>query len=309
MVLTWPRITLVTATLNRGPWLQRMLASVARQEYPNLEFFVLDGGSQDDTCEQLRAAGKLVSRWVSQPDSGQAEALNRGFSWASGELVGWLNSDDILLPGSLEALGRTYLREGRPSLIVADVQLEDLVSKQKWLLRQRNISLQTFCEPWRHAVTWAQPGTYFRRQLMEETGPLRTDMHYLFDWEWMCRALARTDPVFLRQAVAAFRYHPDSKTSGFTCGWEADKRGLLQLHAPADLRQRPRLLQAAIELSLAQDCWACHWQARRQGWGYFQQALRLDWRVLGWRRTWLSALKALMPSALQRWQRAILQGY
>lgn len=285
-----------------------MLQSVADQGYPDLEFLVLDGGSQDGTCQLLREAGGLITRWVSGPDLGQSDALNQGLSWATGDLIGWLNSDDVLLPGALRALGETYRALPSP-LILADVEMRDLRTSRCWRIHQHNVTLQTFRQPWRYPVTWAQPGTYFSRPLLIRTGPLCTDMHHLFDWEWMCRALKWAEPRYLSHAVAAFHYHEESKTSILSAGWVEDRSRILELHAPDSVRSQPDLLRACLQLSLAQDCWACHWRERRQGWRYLLQSVQSDWRVLGWPRTWLAALKSLMPFELQHSLRAFLQGY
>lgn len=244
----------------------------------------------------------------SRPDGGQAHALNQGISWASGDLVGWLNSDDVLLPGALHGLGRAFAEKPAP-LVLANVWMRDLPRGLDWELRQRNVSLRTFREPWRYPVTWAQPGTFFTRELFQQSGPLREDMHHLFDWEWMCRALQFAEPVYLDQAVAAFHYHQESKTSALSEGWILDKRHIIELHAPAALRRHDGLLDACLELALAQDCWACHWGDRRQGWRHFSRALASNLRILGWPKTWLAALKALGPGWLQHQMRRWLKGY
>ena len=306
--MAWPRITLITATLDRGGWLKTMLQSVAAQNYPNLEFFVLDGGSCDETCQQLKDRGSLVTAWVSRPDGGQAHALNEGISWATGDLVGWLNSDDVLLPGALQALGRAYA-EHRCPLILANVLMRDLPRQLSWELRQRNVSLKTFREPWRYPVTWAQPGTFFTPALLQQAGPLLEDMHHLFDWEWMCRALQFATPHYLNRAVAAFHYHDNSKTSAPSQGWMQDKRRIVELHAPPAVRRRAGLLRACCELSLAQDCWACHWEANRLGWTHFWRALTCNPQILRWPRTWVAAGKALLPIPLRQQLRSRLKGY
>ena len=305
----WPRITLITPTLNRAPWLGRALQSVAEQRYPNLEYLVVDGGSQDETVDLVRSHGQLVSRFLSRGDSGQAEALNDGLRMSQGDLLGWLNSDDILLPGALRALGDFYRRNPQADLILGNVRKVDLRTKRSWLLRQLNVHQSSFLEPWRYPVTWAQPGTYFSRSLFQKVGFFRQDMPCLFDWEWMCRALPLADPLYLDFALVEFRYHKESKTSQSSTQWRQDKARIFLEHAPEWLRLRPRLLKACTELALAQDHWACHWDEMARGWEHLFRSVSLDPRVLLWPRTWLSAFKSLLPVAAQHQLRAWRAGY
>src|SRR5262249_32605979 len=106
----YPRITLVTPSLNQGAFIGETIESVAAQEYPDLEYLVMDGGSVDGTHE-IVARHAIVSGFVSEADRGQAHAINKGFAKATGELLGWLNADDLLEPGTLRRIADAYRRE------------------------------------------------------------------------------------------------------------------------------------------------------------------------------------------------------
>lgn len=304
----WPRITLITATLNRSCTLEETIRSVLGQDYPNLEYFIMDGGSRDGTALLLDRYRAYITACISEPDGGQASALNKALQWASGDLIGWINSDDILLPDALHRLA-TAFRQRRVELLLANVINEDLERGGKWEVRQRNVHRRTMTSPWKNAVTWHQPGTFFTRRLLERTGPLREDFHNLFDWEWMCRALQHTDPSYLDIPVAAFRIHRDAKTSRLGESWMREKRALLCDHACERDRRESNLFEACLDLSLAQDCWALQVRQRREGWRYFLQALSRDWRILSYHRTWVTALKSLLPLPIQAQVRSFLKGH
>src|ERR1700712_2068910 len=104
-----PKISLVTATLNRASFLEETIRSVLDQNYPNLEYIVVDGGSTDGSVEIIREYAARLKWWVSEKDRGQSHALNKGFAKATGRILTWLNSDDRLAPGSLYTIGQTFL--------------------------------------------------------------------------------------------------------------------------------------------------------------------------------------------------------
>src|SRR5579862_8824120 len=106
----WPRITVVTPSFQQGRFLEETIRSVLGQGYPNLDYIVIDGGSTDQSVEIIQKYAAQLSYWVSEPDHGQANAVNKGFQRSTGEILGWLNSDDLLLPGALFTIGRAFAR-------------------------------------------------------------------------------------------------------------------------------------------------------------------------------------------------------
>ena len=106
--MSLPRITIVTPSFNQGQYLEQTLRSVLDQGYPNLEYIVVDGGSTDDSVDILNRYADRLAWWVSEKDAGQSDAINKGFARASGDVYGYINSDDFLYPGALEAVGKAY---------------------------------------------------------------------------------------------------------------------------------------------------------------------------------------------------------
>src|SRR5262249_42300420 len=122
----WPSMTVVTPSFNQGRFIAETIESVLGQGYPRLEFIVIDGGSTDNTVEILKSYGDRL-RWVSEPDDGQADAVNKGVALGSGEIVGWLNSDDTYAPGALQTIGRTFSTRSDLAVVYGDADhvLED----------------------------------------------------------------------------------------------------------------------------------------------------------------------------------------
>ncbi len=205
-----PRITVITPTLNQGTFLEATLRSVLLQGYPNLEYIVIDGGSTDQSLEILHRYSQHLSYWVSERDCGQAHAINKGLARSSGEVLGWLNSDDLLLPGSLLRIGRALAQH--PEWMVVTGLRRVIDSGGAWhrnwvrhLPTPRN--LRTYCSV-------AQETVYWRRSVYAWLGPLDESFHYALDYEYWLRMLAAGFAFqLLPSYLGAYREHPASKSA------------------------------------------------------------------------------------------------
>lgn len=209
-----PLVTVVTPTLNQGRFLRTAIESVLSQSYPGIEYLVLDGGSKDETVEILRSYGDRL-RWVSEPDSGQTDAINKGFRMARGEIVGWLNADDAYVAGAVETAVRALTSNVDAGLVYGRGEILDDSGRVIGPFGE----IEPFCL-WRllHFMDYIlQPATFFRRSLVHEMGYLDEGLDFGMDWDLWIRLAARADVVFLDRILARSREHAATKTH--TGGW------------------------------------------------------------------------------------------
>lgn len=207
----WPRISIVTPNYNYGHFIEETIRSVLLQGYPDLEYIVMDGGSTDGSAEIIRKYARWLTHWVSEPDRGQAHAINKGFARASGDLLAWINSDDFYLPSALRLFGEAHAR--RPEAILAgDVENFDDGGSSPILIRQSNLILRNLLDPWNGKWVFHQPGVFVPRSVSVTAGPLDEGLRYAFDHDWLCRLLQHASATYLGVPVARFRIHTASKT-------------------------------------------------------------------------------------------------
>jgi glycosyltransferase involved in cell wall biosynthesis len=212
--LSWPRISLVTPSFNQGAFLEETIRSVLLQGYPNLQYIVVDGGSTDSSINILRRYSPHLSYWVSEPDDGQSDAINKGFLRADGDLLGWLNSDDFLTQGALRHVAEEFRTKG------PDVGA--LVGRGHWINRDK----QAFYSPlpdhvdrasllkWVYGCDFMQPACFFTRRAWLECGPLRTDLRYCMDLDLWLRIERKFRFAITSQTLAMANAHPAAKTVG-----------------------------------------------------------------------------------------------
>jgi glycosyltransferase involved in cell wall biosynthesis len=206
-----PRITVVTPSFNQGRFLEQTILSVLEQNYPNVEYFVVDGGSSDNSVDIIRKYSSDITWWVSERDKGQTDALIKGFSRASGDVLGWINSDDFLEPGALNSVGLAY-GKNPGSLIAGNVKLFSDSTGRERLLRQRRLEFEHMVRIWTRRSFYSQPGVFFPRSAYIAAGGLDRSLHYCMDHDLMVRLL-RTCPVhYLDDVLARARQHAASKT-------------------------------------------------------------------------------------------------
>ena len=207
-----PLISVITPSFNQAAFLPICLASVAGQDYPHLEHIVMDGGSDDDSPAILaRHAGQLA-HWESRPDGGQADAVNAGMRKATGDIVGWLNADDVYFPRTLSLVAEFFARNPDIDVVYGSAVLMD--AKLNFLGPQ--LAVEPFDEfRLRNRNNFIpQPTVFMRRPLWEQIGGLDTSLHYGLDWDLWCRLAARGARFAnLPHFLAVNRLHEKAKTS------------------------------------------------------------------------------------------------
>ncbi len=203
-----PKISIITPSLNQGAYIEETILSVLDQGIEGLEYIIVDGGSTDNTIDVIRKYESVLSYWVSEKDNGQPEAINKGIARATGEIVGYLNSDDLYLPGALTAVSSFFQEDPQREWICGDTVLfgEGLETTAVETKVPRSIG---------HCLSWAykapQPGMFWRRHLL--SGGFNNRWRYCFDHELYVRLLlAGYKCEHLPVALGAYRLHASSKT-------------------------------------------------------------------------------------------------
>jgi glycosyltransferase involved in cell wall biosynthesis len=229
--MTPPRLSIITPSYNQGAFIERTIKSVLDQGYENLEYLIADGGSTDESVEIIRRYEDRISWWVSEPDDGQTDALNKALRRATGEYVAYINSDDFFLPGSfqtaVDAFERTDAR-----WVVGACRFEGDVGDWPKLWRPK---LPNRPRWWWILDPWGvpQPSSFWRRDLFDELGPFREDLHYVFDTEHGLRlAFAGIMPALVEEELAVRYLQEEAKSAGNEDAWAVERRRLVELYAP-----------------------------------------------------------------------------
>jgi len=214
--LRWPRVSIVTPSYNQGRFFEETIRSVLLQGYPDLEYIIMDGGSTDGSIEVVRKYEPWVAFWVSEPDRGQANAINEGWRRTSGDYITWLNSDDFLMPCALCWAVLSLARDESIDLIYGDALLIDEQSIHHPSpfdrFRGRPLSLDDVLMTWRNPIP--QQGFLMRRSVLDRVGYLNEDFQFSMDFEyWIRFTLAGGQSRYLPCTLAAFRRHHETKTS------------------------------------------------------------------------------------------------
>ncbi len=226
-----PRITVVTASYNQGQFLERTIRSVLNQRYENLEYLILDGGSTDGSVDIIRRYERQIAYWRSHKDGGQPACLNEGFARATGDLYTYINSDDILLPGSLAAAAE---------FMAAHPNVDACYGNFLFLNSDSDVIGAYFPSPY---VQWIaerdlflpQQGSFYRAAMWNRLGGVSASLGYAFDSEFWCRAIAeRMVTRKVNHMMAGFRKHAEAK--GLSASWietmTLQRQGLRDKYTP-----------------------------------------------------------------------------
>ncbi len=205
-----PIISIVTPSYNQGSYLEETILSVLEQGYPALEFFIFDGGSTDGSLDIIQKHQDQLTFWESKPDRGQSHAINKGFRMASGEIVAWLNSDDLLAPGALKVVAQAWQQNPGVGLITGQTEIIDQAGKPTGNIfgSEPNVinSLLSSENP------ISQPSTFFSTSALKEVGFLYETLHMSMDWDLWLRIGARFPMLFITKILSKSRTWEMTKT-------------------------------------------------------------------------------------------------
>jgi len=202
-----PPVTIITPSFNQGKYLEASIQSVLSQNYSNLEYFVIDGGSTDGSQDIIRKYEDRITLWVSEPDNGQAEAINKGLRKANGEIVAWLNSDDLYLKGAIGNAVTTFEEHPESSMVFSNVLSVDANTRIINTMRYGDWGLADLAS----FNIIGQPGVFFRREIIEQVGFLDESYQFLLDHQFWLRIALNANIQFIDDFWAAARYHSEAK--------------------------------------------------------------------------------------------------
>jgi glycosyltransferase involved in cell wall biosynthesis len=209
-----PLVSIITPSFNQGLFIEETIRSVIHQEYSNLEYLIIDGGSTDNSIEIITKYENQISYWLSEPDNGQAHAINKGLRRANGEILGWINSDDILLPRAINRIVDYFNKHPDIDVVYSDANRIDevgrIISKARLNDKRPVFSKKTIIGE----CTVTQPGSFWRRWVTDKVGLLDENLNYVMDYELWTR-MALGGATFARlseKPLANFRLSKNSKT-------------------------------------------------------------------------------------------------
>jgi glycosyltransferase involved in cell wall biosynthesis len=216
-------VSIVTPSYNQAAFLEQTIRSVLEQEGSELEYFVVDGGSTDTSVDIIKRYANRLTWWISEKDSGQAEAINKGMKRARGEIVAWLNSDDALLPGAVAAAVQAFASHPEATMVYGDTRAVDGENRILNVLHYRQLSLEDLlC-----FQIIGQPAVFMRRTAFEAAGGLDTSYHFMLDHQLWIKLALQGEIVHVEQMWAAARYHPQAKNRAQATGFAREAFRLL----------------------------------------------------------------------------------
>lgn len=210
-IMSLPKVSIITPSYNQDKFIEETILSIINQNYPNLEYIIIDGGSTDNSVEIIKKYEKYLAYWISEKDSGQSEAINKGFERATGDIVCWLNSDDILMPNALKKIKEYFEKHKDVDFVSGDlvkINENSIIYSCFFTLKQKK---------WyaKHGIYYVdQPSMFWKRKIFETTGLLKKDYHAAMDKELLIRIFINNFKFgHVGKILSGFRMHEGSKSS------------------------------------------------------------------------------------------------
>jgi glycosyltransferase involved in cell wall biosynthesis len=202
-----PLVSIITPSYNQADYLEKTIRSVLEQDYPNIEYLVVDGGSKDNSVDIIRKYEQRINWWVSEPDTGQADALNKGLARANGEIVAWLNSDDVYRPGAVRQAVEALQQNPEVGFVYSKLHSIDRSGEVFNTITYEQFDLLDLLS----FRIIGQPTVFMRRSVLQQAGPLDASYNYLLDHHLWLRMLRLAPIKYFPVTWAAARHHPSAK--------------------------------------------------------------------------------------------------
>lgn len=206
----WPKISIVTPNYNQGQFIEETIRSILLQDYPNLEYIIINGGSTDNSVEIIKKYEQWLTYWVSEADSGQTNALNKGFEKATGDLIAWMNADDIYMPGALIQVGQSWINNKKKDNIFIYGNAE-IYNELRGISNYRNLENFSVDILSRESF-FCSASSFFTKEHFEHVGRFDESLHYGFDFDFWIRLTEDSHNVHIPHILAKCRIHDDCKS-------------------------------------------------------------------------------------------------
>ena len=279
---TLPRITIITPSYNQADFLEETIQSVLSQGYPNLQYGIIDGKSTDGSDKIIERYRDRLDFAIIEPDNGQTEAINKGLNGADGEIVGWLCSDDTLLPGALHTIGKHFQANPQDDWIAGACHVIDPNGNHTDTVRPSGdfTTAGVLLRDDKTPFNLPQPGVFWRRSLHDELGTLDESLHYCMDFEFWLRLIETgRSPKLIDAELSTYRLHESSKSCAMPMGFTREHVRIESHYAKSlPLAQRVQVMRrlgymhrASVMNTVGVNPWA---QVARRPWWLLSQQVR-----------------------------------
>lgn len=207
---SWPKISIVTPSYNQAEFLERTILSVLNQNYPNLEYIIIDGGSNDGSVEIIKKYEKYLAYWVSEKDEGQADAINKGLRKSIGQILAYINSDDTYNPWALLKIANAFNKNSNADLVFGNVNYIDANDN---LIGECRFTKFNFITLIYEGGNLHQPGAFWTRKVYDKVGGFNPNYKFCMDFDFFCRIGETGKLKYVREYISNFRIHENSKSS------------------------------------------------------------------------------------------------
>jgi len=242
--INWPKISIVTPSLNQGQYLEAAILSILNQNYPNLEYIIIDGASTDNSVDIIKKYEHKLTYWSSEKDTGQSHAINKGLEKCHGVIFNWINSDDMLAENALYNIATAYLKKPNVKIVAGGCAHIKFSINEEYTYNKQDLTFNGLIT---EKSNFQQPSQWI--SLARNRIRLNEHLHYSFDWEMVLKLDAKDDEVtYIDKLTSYFREHPESKTSNHSFDFQIEKLIIIKNYIDQNKKMRWTLFKYKLLL-------------------------------------------------------------